>query len=551
MPAAARPLLVALRAGAALILLLLLLDPAVRRPGAAGRPLVLLDTSLSLAAAWGEVRPFGDSRLAPALRAAAADERRVVVVTDGVIRDLAELPPDLLARATVRLFPRAPVADVAVTRLEAPSRIALGDTLRVTAEVVRSGPATGPARVELRGAAGRALAGREVRLDGGRESVTLALPTRALGAGTHQLAVRVLAAGDSVPEDDVRELLVTVTTLPAAVLLAAPPDWDARQLLATLREVASLPVRGYASLGPAGWRRMPELAPVTAAEVARATRGAELLILKGDPGEAARGARPRALWRWPSGEGGESVLDGEWYPVDASAPSPLAGAWAATPMESLPPLERLTPVVPGPRDWVGLSVQLGRRGAERPAVIGREVAGRREVQVAADGLWRWAFRPGLAEETYRQFVDATASWLLDTPDPAAGAARPVTSVVPRDRPVRFRWTGEETPRSLAVTVTGDGGARTDTLVFDGAREAALPLPVGRWEYRLAGGGVGTVVVEPWSDEYVPAPATLAAHPGTEAATGRRTALRDQWWPYALVVLLLGLEWWWRRRLGLR
>ncbi|HEU4570962.1 MAG TPA: hypothetical protein VFS07_10360, partial [Gemmatimonadales bacterium] len=166
MPAAARPLLVALRAGAALILLLLLLDPAVRRPGAAGRPLVLLDTSLSLtaaggqgraardsAAAWGEVRPFGDSRLAPALRAAAADERRVVVVTDGVIRDLAELPPDLLARATVRLFPRAPVADVAVTRLEAPSRIALGDTLRVTAEVVRSGPATGPPRVELRGAA--------------------------------------------------------------------------------------------------------------------------------------------------------------------------------------------------------------------------------------------------------------------------------------------------------------------------------------------------------------------------------------------------------------
>ena len=104
----------------------LLLDLSCARTGAADRaPLVLLDGSLSMTAAggrwaeardsahaWGEVRLFGDaigpgdslpvlgrSALAPTLRAAAASDRPVIVVSDGEVDDPADVTPELLARA--------------------------------------------------------------------------------------------------------------------------------------------------------------------------------------------------------------------------------------------------------------------------------------------------------------------------------------------------------------------------------------------------------------------------------------------------------------------
>ena len=101
---------------------LLLLNVSCPVAGTIRRPLVLLDASLSLtapggrwreardsAARWGDVRRFGDERgsadtlptrgrslLAPALTAASASDRPVLVVTDGEIEDAADIPPDLL-----------------------------------------------------------------------------------------------------------------------------------------------------------------------------------------------------------------------------------------------------------------------------------------------------------------------------------------------------------------------------------------------------------------------------------------------------------------------
>src|SRR5712691_7475239 len=92
---------------------LLLLNVSCPVAGAPRRPLVLLDASLSMSAPggrwseardsarrWGEVRRFGDERLggdtaashgrsllAPALLAASASDRPVIVVTDGEIED--------------------------------------------------------------------------------------------------------------------------------------------------------------------------------------------------------------------------------------------------------------------------------------------------------------------------------------------------------------------------------------------------------------------------------------------------------------------------------
>ena len=111
---------------------LLLLNVSCPVAPEARQPIVLLDASLSMsapgagwaearaaAATLGDVRRFGDERaaadslpslgrseLGPALRAAAASDRPVVVLTDGEIDDAADIPRDLLARASVRSFER-------------------------------------------------------------------------------------------------------------------------------------------------------------------------------------------------------------------------------------------------------------------------------------------------------------------------------------------------------------------------------------------------------------------------------------------------------------
>jgi hypothetical protein len=188
---------------------------------------------------------------------------------------------------------------------------------------------------------------------------------------------------------------------------------------------------------------------------------------------------------------------------------------------------------------------------ERPIIIGRDSAGVRTLLVAADGLWRWAFRPGAGEEGYRQLVAASANWLLGASDTAAGVALPLRRVVPAGYPVHFTWRTPGPPHPVAATFTSAAAVRTDTLTFDGAGRAEVRLAAGRYDYRLEGGGRGVVAVDPWSAEYLPGAPVLAAQEGTLGAGISRTALRDRGWIYFLVVLLLAVEWWLRRRAGLR
>jgi hypothetical protein len=156
---------------------LLLLNVSCPVSGPPRRPLVLLDASLSMAAAggrwgeardsaarWGEVRRFGDERgpgdtlpsrgrslLAPALTAASASDRSVVVVTDGEIEDASDLPPDLLPRATVRLFPRAPRPDLALVNVTGPARVTAGDSIPLEIEEAPFRDLGDPLRDYMRG----------------------------------------------------------------------------------------------------------------------------------------------------------------------------------------------------------------------------------------------------------------------------------------------------------------------------------------------------------------------------------------------------------------
>lgn len=569
------PLLCRAVAWTALGLLLVNLSCSVR--GTPQRPLVLLDASLSLGAAggrwgeardsalrWGEVRGFGDERLrpdttptrgrsllAPALIGAAASGRPVIVVTDGEIEDTREIPPDILSRSGIRLFPRAPRPDLAISHVAGSSRISAGDSIALDI-LVQSVGQRGPDTATVRVMAGTTrLAQRIVSLTGqagGR--VRLLIPSSRLAPGDHILHVSLGGGRDAEPRTDTRLHLVRVTPTPGIVFLAGPADWDSRFLYRTIREVSQLPVRGFLRLEGNRWRSMTDLRPVTVAQVQRASRQADLLILKGAVGGMAQGSTARGIWNWPSGESGQTPIPGDWYLTPGNA-APMASAFLGQPVDSFPPAIQLTQVDPTPGSWVALFAQLGRRGPSIAAVFGSQEGRTRQVSVAVDGLWRWAFRGGSSEQSYRSWVAATASWLLGGADPAQGLARPLQAVVPNGRPLVFEWIGAGSPKPLSISWSGSGQPHTDTLHFDGSARATAWLTPGEYRYRLNGGGSGTVAVEQFSNELIPARVTVAAHePRADRPTGRSPA-REWLWLFGVCVLALSGEWFARRRLGLR
>ncbi|MDQ3426785.1 MAG: hypothetical protein M3477_03045, partial [Gemmatimonadota bacterium] len=136
-------------------------------------------------------------------------------------------------------------------------------------------------------------------------------------------------------------------------------------------------------------------------------------------------------------------------------------------------------------------------------------------------------------------------------DSARGAARPVRAVVPNGCPLLFEWIGAGRARPVAVTWTGEGSQRLDTLRFDGAGRATVWLEPGEYRYRLAGGGGGAAAVEEYSDELLPRPVTLAARDARVGRPAGRTAARDRLWLFGLAIAAFGGEWFARRRLGLR
>ncbi|HEX5819348.1 MAG TPA: hypothetical protein VFY20_10740 [Gemmatimonadales bacterium] len=564
----------ALRALAGSALALLLVNPSCAARPAARPPLVLLDGSLSMAQrpeAWrdararadslGEVRLFGDdgpadslptrgrSRLGPALRAAAALDRPVVVITDGELEDVAEIPADLMLRPAVELRARDRAADVALVSVDAPSRLTVGDSLRLEVTVRAAGVAPDSVVVEVLfdDAERSRLARRAVRLRDGEGRATLRAATRGLVPGEHVLAVRLVDVADGEARTDVRLAHLTLVETPGIVLVADPGDWDARFLFRAVRDVAQLPLRGYVRLGD-GWRSMADLAVVSNDVVQRAVRGADLVIAKGTAAGLVAKSPARGVWLWPSGATGP-VEAADWY-LAPTPSSPLAGAFAGLPVDSFAPAVQLTAQdVPGGA-WTAMTAQAGRRGAQRPAWFGYETGRRRRVVTAADGLWRWSFRGGASEQASRGLVASTVSWLLGAADSSTAPARLVRAVAQQGRPLVFEWSGAGAPQSLPVSWNG-AASGSDSLRFDGAGRAELRLAPGTYRYRLAGANEGVAAVEEYSDEWLPRPVALAAQDGAPALGRERRAARDWPWLLGLAVLALCGEWLVRRRLGLR
>ena len=346
---------------------------------------MLLDASLSMtadsgqwqaasdtAAALGRVRWFGDARpwtdsvpgrgrsdLGPALAAAVAIGRRIVVVTDGELGDVPDIPAELLASTGIVVLPRPRGRDLAITEVSAPARATVGDTIAVTADVQLTGADSAESAVVVLLSGTRVLARKDATVaPGATVPVRFVSGTRGLAVGTQLLRVRIENAADREPRDDARTVAVELSGTPGIVMLASPGDWDARFLYRTLREVADLPVRGYVRLDGERWRDMDGLREVPAATVRAAARGADLLVVRGAARGMDEGTGARGLLRWPDA-GGPA---GEWY-ASAAPISPIGLAFLGVPVDSLPPVTDAEALAAGSGDWVGLSVQAGRRGA--------------------------------------------------------------------------------------------------------------------------------------------------------------------------------------------
>ncbi|HKP30802.1 MAG TPA: hypothetical protein VJU15_15425 [Gemmatimonadales bacterium] len=550
----------------------LLLNPGCPLPPEQSRPIVLLDGSLSMRAAGarfdaaladargaGEVRLFGDpetrldsvpvagrSLLAPALAAARASGRPVIVVTDGELADSLESLP-LLTGVGVRLFERKAGPAVAIASVRGPARITERDTLRLSADIHASGMAGRVASAITVRSGEKVLGSAPVAIGDGLSTVEIAIPGRALGAGEHALTIALRDSLDTERRDDRRLQLVTVSPTPGVVLVASPGDWESRFLYRVLRDVTDLPVEGFVELVRGQWKRMSNLQPVDGAEVRQAVSRADLAILRGatDLAQSVRGAS----LEWPIPAGADDS-GGDWYL--AAADGPPAGALAGAPVDSFAPMTALLPLSAEGTAWTGLTAQAGRRGTLRPALIGSVKNGARHVVIGAQGLWRWAFRGGSSEQAYRSLFAGTVDWLLAGQDTIRGRARPVRTVVPNGRPIAFSWIGGGVTEPVAIRLRGsDGSTLNDTLTFDGSGHAGLRLPVGTYTYQLSGGGRGIVAVEEYSDEWFPRPVVVETAVEAPFPSDRRQGIRERWWLFAIGIIALCGEWVVRRRMGLR
>jgi hypothetical protein len=487
------------------------------------------------------------SRLRPVADRAAVTGRAVIVITDGELDDgdvMASLPRG--SRAIV--IPCTPAPDVAVSALEVPRTLLAGDTLtaRIT---LAAGPVGGPAgRLELR-LDGSVIASAPYGAMGRYADQTLAMrvvPTGAERAAVLQAVIH--AAGDLEPRNDTLSVGVDVSRAPAAVFVSTAPDYDAREAVAALRGVTSLPTRAYYRVAPGTWRSDGALAPVSESVVRAAMREAPVVVLHGDtaafgpPRSATQGAL--LLFAPPAAD------DGEWFAAAAPS-SPLAPALAAVPFDSLPPLS-VAPNVP-PGEWQGLVARRGGAAGERRVVLSGSDTPRHIAVLGAAGLWRWRFRGGARADAYGVLFGNLFDWL------AAGRTDR-RSVVPDPEPLRagmpVRWRrGSPADSVVSVTVTRRSATSrvySLTLRFaDGANVVESPaLPIGVYDARMPGGRA--VLVVNAARELVPRRPTVSTTTALGFAVARSgTGLREVGWIWLGAILLLCTEWMLRRRVGLR
>jgi len=569
----------AFRALAIALLVALVLDAPLGRPRLLA-PFAALDVSASWlrgrdSSAWIAARErvraagaestfaFGDSLrpaagaaprdlasgVRPAVDRALAVGRALVVVTDGEIDDpaaLQALPPG----SRVEVLRGAARPDAAVATLDGPRAAVGGDTVEVRVSVLAGAAGSGPGTLDLYVNDRRvARASLDSLAPFGERTVPLRLRVPDAD-GTALLRAMLTTRGDAEAQNDTVTAALEVSAAAAAVFVSTSPDYDARYAVSVLRGALSLPTRGYLRVAPGVWRLEGTLAPVSEDDVRRALRTAPLVILHGDT--LALG-RPRELARGSLALLAPPVEDvpAEWYATGAPA-SPVAGALAGIPWDSLPPIA-VSPSMPAGA-WQALETRQGRRGDRRVAIVGTDEP-RRSVVVGASGLWRWQFRGGVSADAYATLWGSLFDWLASERTDVRPAL-PAEQVVRAGQPVRWRrGAGSDSLVTATLVRRGGGGAAGgDSVTLRFAPGAAVaespPLAAGIYDVRVPGGSA--VLPVNVSRELLPrAPTVRAGRVGTGAALGDAPTVRAAGWVYALLVAALCIEWLLRRRAGLR
>jgi hypothetical protein len=570
-----------LRFGSVTLLVALLLDaPAgLRKPLA---PWVALDASASWqrgrdTTAWqralGDVRAarpeslflFGDSLRAihglqnlttprdlsslsrPAVERALGRGHPLVVVTDGELTD-PEALRDLPAGSRVEVVPHAAVPDLAVATLDLPRALVSGDTIDVHVGLVAGARGAAPGTLTFTAGDATVLTTAVDSL-GPYAERSLTLRARIEGKeGPTVVRAIVHSPGDAEPANDTLAMAVDLSRAASAVFVSTSPDQDARYALTVLRGALAVPTRGYFRVAPGAWRIDGSLAAVAETDVRAAVRDAPVAILHGD---TAVFGPPRAATLGPLALMVPEDGDGEWYAADAP-PSPLAPALSGLPWDSLPPITTGGAAPAG--QWRALEVRRGREEDRRVIIAGSD-SPRRVVIVAASGLWRWRFRGGAPADAFTALWGSLFDWLAaERAD--RRAAVPTGIVVRAGEPVRWHR-GSASDTSVLVVLRRLGrtdSARTDsmTLHFRGDATIAESAPLAAGLYAATVRGGTTMLAVNNSPEWLPhAPRVAAGAIGGGASSDAAPRLRNAGWAYALLLLLLCVEWIVRRRVGMR
>lgn len=541
---------------------------------------------------WAEVFPQSpesfsarSSLLAPALSAARGrGVDSVLVVTDGAFDDLQEATrlamESGLGVREVRLGGATP--RIGLAGIVLPPSVRGGDTVIAVVELAASGdrdklPAEVPVIVSHIGEPDvQALVPVPGRERTGRASFPLVFTSRADSAEWRRVDVRL--ASDADPFGAALSASAWIQVRPRAsgvVAVSLDPDWELRSLMPVASRASAGGATGYLRIGDGEFARVSSSPrPHVPLSVVRADiRAAKLLIVQGDPNrvpswlQSAMRSQTRILFlaRQPGqipglGLSVGEALAGEWYVGDQIPGSPVAPLLAGLEGSALPPLTALLTLADG-RGWSPLLAQRDRRGPARPVGRMLETGNRRVGVLAATGTWRWATRGAAARQAYRALYASMMGWLLEDE-----AGTPVTLLeVGEGGRERVGWRIAAGVTDLVLTVRDSAGASVwsdSSVALPGGGERTIDGPLletGTWSYRADGRTDGSAMASqrpfaiPTLSELLPHdrqnPLALAPQSFSGASSAR--AGERPWWPLAAAVLLLCMEWIWRRRIGLR
>jgi hypothetical protein len=403
---------------------------------------------------------------------------------------------------------------------------------------------------------------------------TLRLTAERAGDTLEWRLLDIAIAGQEAPWDSAARFRTWIGVTPVsvgAVLISTSPDWEGRYLIPLLDRSIPGGARGFFRLGKGSWVRTGpgDAGAAGESEVRRAAGAATLLVIQGVPGElpdwlrdAAR-QRPAVLFlvRGAGRVPGTDVraiepLDGEWFADTPAPPGPIGAALLGIDAREQPPIGRLFRSVTGGSS-AALAARRDRVDGSEPMVVLSSDSGRRRAVVLGEGTWRWATRPDEGIALYRGLYEGLGRWLTERVIP-----RPVELIESGPRAGdSLVWRVAPAVRDLSLRIESpeDGVIWFDSLPEPGER--VVGPRIGEGEIRAV--ATGSVDGDPFrlvrpvhgnaSLEYVPRPTSpelrSAVAVRKEVSEHRRD--RPPVWPFAIAIVLLCAEWFWRRRVGLK